>query len=142
MDDLRAGPIVIPADELELRFTRASGPGGQNVNKRSTRVEVVFDVSTSRALDERQRALAMRRLGSKLDSDGRLRVAAEDERTQAQNRARALDRLAATIAAALRPPPKPRRKTKPSRASTDRRISEKKARGQVKRARRTPGTDE
>lgn len=142
MDDLRAGPVTIPADELELHFSRSSGPGGQNVNKRSTRVEVRYPLATSRALNERQRALALERLGHRVDAHGRIRVVSSSGRTQAANRVLALARLQALIADALRPPPRARRATKPGRGAVEHRLREKKARSAVKRARRRPSADE
>lgn len=141
MDDLRAGPVIIPGDELKVRFTRSSGPGGQNVNKRSTRAEVIFPVATSRALSERQRALASERLGSRVDARGRIHVVSSSGRTQAENRVLALARLQGLLADALRPPPRARRATKPSKRAVDKRLREKKRRAEVKRARREPRAD-
>jgi ribosome-associated protein len=138
MEDLRAGPVTIPADELKVRFTRSSGPGGQNVNKRSTRVEIIFPVETSRALTERQRALALQRLGSRVDARGRIHVVSSSGRTQAENRVLALARLQGLVADAVRPPPRARRTTKPSKGAVDKRIREKKQRAEVKRARQKP----
>src|ERR1041384_8111942 len=114
MDDLRAGPVTIPGDELTVRFTRSSGPGGQNVNKRSTRVEIGYNIVASRALNERQRGLAVERLGSRVDSRGRIHVVSSSGRTQAENRVLALARLQGLLTDALRPPPRARRATKPS----------------------------
>ena len=136
MDGVRINSgLFIPASEIELRFSRASGPGGQNVNKRETRVEASFDVAGSALLGPRQRARLLEALGSRLDSDGRLRVVSSEHRTQAANREAAFERLGALLAEGLRPPPPPRRKTKPSRRATERRISEKRQRGQRKRER-------
>ena len=135
MEDLRTGKVTIPGDELKVRFTRSSGPGGQNVNKRSTRVEISFPIATSRALSARQRALALQRLGSRVDARGRIHVVSSSGRTQAENRVLALARLQGLLADALRPPPRARRATKPSRGAVEKRIKEKKARSEVKRAR-------
>jgi ribosome-associated protein len=138
MDDLRAGSVTIPGDELKVRFTRSSGPGGQNVNKRSTRVEVSFAVTTSRALSERQRALALERLGSRIDARGRIHVVSSSGRTQAENRVLAVARLQGLLTDALRPPPRARRATKPNKSAVDKRLREKKQRSEVKRARQKP----
>jgi ribosome-associated protein len=127
--------VVIPLSELELRFSRSGGPGGQNVNTRDTRVEVVFDAAGSPSLGPRQRARVLERLAGRLDSGGRLRVVASEERSQVQNREAALRRLGALLEEALRPDPPPRRPTRPSKASTRRRVEAKRARGRLKRGR-------
>ncbi|HVE90794.1 MAG TPA: alternative ribosome rescue aminoacyl-tRNA hydrolase ArfB [Actinomycetota bacterium] len=133
MDGVRVNShLVIPVGELELRFSRSGGPGGQNVNTRSTRVEVVFDVGRSPSLGPRQRARMLERLASKLDSEGRLRVVASEARTQAANREAALGRLGSVLEEALRPDPPPRRPTKPSRSARERRLSDKRARSHIK----------
>ncbi|HVL32839.1 MAG TPA: alternative ribosome rescue aminoacyl-tRNA hydrolase ArfB [Actinomycetota bacterium] len=142
MDAVRAGHITIPGDELEVRFSRSSGPGGQNVNKRDTRVEVLFNVLTSRAFTPRQRALAVERLGARLDAHGRIRVTSGAARTQTQNRARALERLGEIMADALRPPPKVRRKSAPSKGAKERRLKEKSLRSAVKQKRRRPADED
>ena len=141
MDDLRVGSVTIPGDELKVRFTRSSGPGGQNVNKRSTRAEISFPVTTSRALSERQRKLALERLGSRVDTRGRIHVVSSSGRTQAENRVLALARLQGLLTDALRPPPRARRSTKPSKGAVEKRIKEKKQRSEVKRARQRPRID-
>ena len=139
MDDLRVGPhVTIPGDELKIRFTRSSGPGGQNVNKRSTRAEITFPIATSRALSERQRTLALQRLGSRVDARGRIHVVSSSGRTQAENRVLALARFQGLLADALRPPPRARRATAPSKGAVERRLREKKARSDVKRKRQKP----
>lgn len=129
------GP-VIPGSELRVRFSRSGGPGGQNVNKRDTKVDVLFHVRKSAALTERQKWLVLSRLRSRIDAEGVLRVTSSEERTQALNRETALERLESLLYRALAPPPKPRRATKPSKASIDRRIADKKRRAKVKRLRR------
>ena len=141
MEDLRVGSVTIPGDELKVRFTRSSGPGGQNVNKRSTRAEISFPVATSRALSERQRKLALERLGSRVDARGRIHVVSSSGRTQAENRVLALARLQGLLTDALRPPPRARRSTKPSKGAVEKRIKEKKQRSEVKRARQKPRVD-
>lgn len=127
--------IAIPAHELEIRATRAGGPGGQHVNTSSTRVEVTWRAATSTALDDAARTRLLEKLASRLDSSGAVRVVAADTRSQAQNRALALARLAALVAQALLVP-KVRRATKPSRAAKERRIETKKRQGAKKRDRR------
>jgi len=138
MEDLRVGHITIPGDELKIRFTRSSGPGGQNVNKRSTRAEITYPITTSRALNERQRALALERLGNRVDARGRIHVVASTGRTQAENRVLAVARLQGLLTDALRPRPRARRATKPSKGAVERRLREKKSRSDVKRARQKP----
>jgi ribosome-associated protein len=133
--------VTIPLSELDIRFTRSSGPGGQNVNRRATRVEIVFDVATSPSLTTAQRRRAMRALRSRLDARGRLRVVAQGERSQAQNRAAALGSLQRVLARALSPPPPPRVATKPTAAARERRLAGKRARGAIKRHRATPKDD-
>lgn len=129
-------------DELTFRYTRSGGPGGQHVNTSSTRVELLFDVAGSPALTEPERSLAKRRLRTRLDSEGRLRVVAQDERSRARNRAIAIDRFVALMREALRPPPPPRRPTQPTRAAREERLDEKRQRGTRKRMRRPPPASE
>ena len=129
-------------DELTFRYTRSGGPGGQHVNTTATRVELVFDVAGSTALTEPERSLAKRRLRTRLDSEGRLRVVAQDERSRARNRAIAIDRFVALMREALRPPPPPRRPTQPTRAAREERLDEKRQRGTRKRMRRPPPASE
>jgi ribosome-associated protein len=132
MDDIDAGRgITIPASEVKVKFSRAGGPGGQNVNKRSTKVEATFDVAASPSIPSGLKARAIARLG-----DPTVRVVAEDARTQGENRRRAFDRLERILTKALAPPPPPRRKTKPSKTSVEQRIATKKRRGRTKRLRR------
>jgi len=136
-DDLRINAhVVIPASELTWRFSKSSGPGGQSVNTTDSKAEVVFDVARSPSLTPHFRARALERLANRLN-DGVLTVSASRERSQYQNRQAALRRLTELLAEALRPPTAPRRATKPSRSSVDRRISEKKQRAQTKKLRRT-----
>lgn len=132
--------VSIPAAELEIRATRAGGPGGQHVNKTSTRVEVVWRMAESAALSETQRERVRAVLASRLDSRGALRVVAADTRSQSRNRELALERLASVVRAAL-VIPKVRRPTKPSRAAQARRVETKKRRSARKRDRRWKGED-
>lgn len=129
------GRVRIPAAELTVKATRAGGPGGQHVNTSSTRVEVAWDARHSNALADEQRARIEERLASKLDSRGVLRVVAADTRSQTQNRALALGRLAQLVREAL-VIPKVRRATKPSRGQKMARLDEKKRRSSVKKDRR------
>jgi len=132
--------VRIPEDELSIRFTRSSGPGGQNVNKRSTRAQITWDPAASSALTATQKARALPRL--RLDARGLVHVSASSARTQGDNRARALARLQAMLDEALLPPPPPRKRTRPSRGATETRISDKKSRGTVKKLRARPSKDE
>ena len=133
--------LLIDDAELDERFVRASGPGGQNVNKVATAVQLRFDPSRSMALApdvrDRLRALA----GSRLTSDGVIVIDARSHRTQAQNREDARLRLADLIRRAL-VRPKRRRKTKPTHASRQRRLETKRRRGDTKSRREKPRTDE
>jgi ribosome-associated protein len=123
-------PFVIPESELDERFVRASGPGGQNVNKVSTAVELRFNVAAS-SLPEDVKARLAALAGKKLSADGVLLIDSREHRTQAQNRSAARARLAALLQqASLRP--KSRRKTKPSRAARERRLTSKTQRSRVK----------
>lgn len=127
--------LSIPEAELTERFSRSSGAGGQHVNTSDTRVELSFDVRRSPSLPEPLRARALERLAGRL-VDGVLTVTASDRRSQRQNRDLARERLAETLRAAVAPPPRKRRPTKPSKGAVEARIEEKKRRGQVKRLRR------
>ena len=123
--------LRIPLADLEWKVSRSGGPGGQHANTSDSRVEVRFSVVDSAALGPRQRARLLERLGPVV------RAVAADSRSQARNRATALDRLAARLAAGLAVEP-PRRPTRPSRSAKERRITEKKRQGERKQARRRP----
>lgn len=138
-EPLRVTPRVeIPAAELEERFSRSGGAGGQHVNTSDTRVELSYDVARSAALSEPLRTRALERLASRL-VDGVLTVVASDRRSQRQNRDLARERLAETLREALKPPPKPRRATRPSKGAVQARLDDKKRRGETKRLRRDVG---
>lgn len=126
--------LAIPLAEVELRASRSSGPGGQHANVTASRVEAVFDVEASAALDERQKDRLVGRAGSVVTA------VAQDARGQARNRELALQRLAEKIAAGLAEPRR-RRPTRPTRASRERRLEEKRRAGERKRTRRRPGGD-
>lgn len=121
--------LVIPESELVERFSRSPGPGGQSVNTTDSRVELVWDPTTSTALDERQRARLLAR------SDVPLVVVAHEHRSQHRNRGTARERLAGRIRELLAPPPPPRRATKPTRGSKERRLEAKRQRGRTKQLR-------
>ena len=125
----------IPLDELEWRFTTSGGPGGQHANTSNTKVEVRFDIATSPSLGPRQRARLLERLGKVA------RASASERRSQLQNRELALDRLRTRLAQALRVDP-PRFATRPSKASVQRRLSEKQRRSDTKSQRRRPRRDD
>lgn len=127
----------VPDDELSWRFSRSSGPGGQHVNTSETRVEVSWDLASSAVLSATQRAQALERLRTRL-VDGTLTIASSQYRSQHRNREAARVRLEQVVAAAI-VPPRPRRATRPTRGSQQRRIDAKKRRGDVKRSRRRPG---
>ena len=129
------GSVTIPESELHWRFSRSSGPGGQGVNTTDSRVELVFDLAGTQALRPSIKARALIRLAGRL-VDGTLVIAASEYRSQLRNREAAERRLADLLAAAIAPPPRPRRPTRATRASVERRISDKKRRGEVKRLRR------
>lgn len=141
MDGVPAGPVTVPEEELTERFSRSSGPGGQSVNTADSRVELLWDISASAVLADWQRDRLLSRLAGRL-VDGRLSVVASEYRSQLRNRAAARERMGDVVAEALRPPPPPRRPTKPSRGAKARRLEGKRHRSDVKRSRNRPTRDE
>ena len=126
--------MVIPVAELQWRFSRSSGPGGQNVNKVETAVELGFDLAGTSAIGPFQKQRLLERLGSRCVA-GCLRVAVSEHRSQYQNRQLALARLGDLLREGLKPPPKKRKPTKPTRGAVKRRVDAKKQRSEVKQAR-------
>ena len=132
--------VTIPYAELEMTAITGSGPGGQNVNRSATRIALRWNVKTSRSLDDAQRTRVMGVLGSRLDSEGNIRIVAGEHRSQLQNRAEAMARLSQLVARALIVQ-KRRKATKPTRGSIERRLTEKKQRSSTKRDRRSSHDD-
>ncbi len=127
--------LAIPLDEIRLRTSRSSGPGGQHAQKTETRVEATFDVDASPTLSDEQKARIQARLGPVV------RAIAQDERSQSRNRELALERLADALRDALRIE-RPRRPTTPTKASQERRLGEKRVRSRTKKLRRRPPANE
>lgn len=123
--------VALPVSEIELRFSRSSGPGGQHAQKSETRVEAIFDVEASSALTDAQKARVVRKAGSVL------RAIAQDERSQLRNRELAVQRLVEALREALRVERK-RRPTKPTPAARKRRLESKRRRSETKQLRRKP----
>ena len=135
MSDLEiAAGWVIPGGELTERFSRSSGPGGQGVNTTDSRVELSVDLARPQAVPDRLRARVLDRLATRL-VDGTLTVTASEHRAQLDNRRAARDRLADVLRRAAAPPPRKRRPTRPTRGSQERRLAQKKRRGETKRGR-------
>lgn len=133
--------LSVPLRELEFRATRASGPGGQHVNRSATRVELWWDVARSASLTEVQRHRLLEQLAHRLDGTGRLRLVSGARRSQARNRDAVVERFTRLVAAALHVAP-PRRKTRPTAASVERRLDAKRRRARAKRDRQRPPPDE
>jgi ribosome-associated protein len=127
--------LIIPASELTFRASRAGGPGGQHVNTSSTRIELLWDLTNSKVVTDEVRARLLEKLAARLDASGMVRVVASDRRSQAQNRDAAAERLGKIVKQALVVPRK-RRKTRPTAASREQRLSDKRRQRDRKRERR------
>ena len=127
--------VAIPRAELRTRATRSGGPGGQHVNTSSSRIEIVWNVRESAALDAESRARLLMKLASRLSAEGEVRVVASDSRSQSQNRRLAEARLVDLVRRSLAVP-KPRKKTKPGRAAREARLEAKRRQAEKKRHRR------
>jgi len=123
--------VAIPRSELDVRVSRSSGAGGQHVNKTSSRVEIFWNIPSSKAISEEERSRLLDKLASKLTTEGSVRVVASDMRSQSRNRDLAEERLAELVRRAL-VIPKKRRPTRPTRASKEARLEEKKRRSRKK----------
>ena len=140
-EDVRVNDrLSIPAAELAWRFSRSSGPGGQGVNTTDSRVELSWDLAGSQVLPDFLKERAVAHLGHRL-VHGVLTITASEFRSQLRNREAAAMRLATLVAAAVAPPPRSRKATRPSRGSVERRIADKKRRAQTKQNRRSFPTD-
>lgn len=131
--EIKAG-LSIPDDEIEFTFTRSGGPGGQKVNKTSTRVTLLFDVAGSPSLSDGERARIRQRLATRISKDGLLRVISQKYRTQTANRRAAVERFAELVREALRPKRK-RRRTRVPEAVREERLRAKRHRSRLKRER-------
>jgi ribosome-associated protein len=135
-DGLELSPTTaIPRSELTFRASRAGGAGGQHVNTSSTRIELLWNVRTTQALDDESRTRLEAKLASRIDGDGSIRIVSSARRSQLQNREAAEERLVELVRKAL-VVPKRRKATKPSRGAKEARLTEKKKRGETKRQRR------
>lgn len=133
--------LTVPAGDLVERFSRSSGPGGQGVNTADSRVELELDVEAFVGFTDTQRRRVLRALDPRLVGGRLLVVAASEHRQQRRNRVAARERMADLLREAMAPPPAPRRATRPTRGSKERRLSAKKRRGETKAGRSRPAPD-
>lgn len=131
------GGVTIPDNELELRFARSGGPGGQHVNTSSTKVELRFDLGGTERLDAEQKERVGDVLGNRITKDGVLVLTSSEHRSQARNREAVMARFATLVGDALRPPRR-RRRTRPTRAAKERRLQAKRRQSEKKELRRSP----
>jgi len=131
--------LVIPSNEIKWRFSRSSGPGGQNVNKIESRVEIIFDLEDSKVLNDLQKEILKRKLKNKLVNNS-LRLAVQEHRNQLLNRQLALIKFSSIIKNALNKPFKLRKSTQPTKASQKKRVEFKKKRGELKKSRQKEKT--
>ena len=131
--------LVIPYNEIKWRFSRSSGPGGQNVNKIESRVEIIFDLEDSKVLNDYQKEILKRNLKNKLVNNS-LRLAVQEHRNQVLNRQLALMKFSSIIKNALNKPFKLRKSTHPTKASKKKRVEVKKKRGELKKSRQKEKT--
>jgi ribosome-associated protein len=136
-DVVVSSELRVPRSELTIRASRSGGPGGQHVNTTASRVELTWNVAESPSLTEEQRARLQEKLATRLDGEGVLRLVASRRRSQHQNREAVLERFTEVVGAALKKP-RPRRKTRPTAASREARLEEKKRRADRKRQRGRP----
>ncbi len=129
--------VSVPESEIELRASRASGPGGQSVNTADSKVELRWSIQDSSALSPAQRERLLERLASRLTSDGVLILQGSEHRSQHRNREAVLARFESIVSEALAPP-KQRRRTRPTRSAKERRLRDKARRAELKRQRRPP----
>ena len=134
------GQLVIPLSEVQFQFSRSGGPGGQNVNRRETRVELLFNVRNSPSLSEEQRERLLKYLGSRVDGDGVLHVVASAERSQLLNRQKALERFQGLLRRGLLVK-RLRVPTRPSKKSAQERLEDKRRRSEVKQQRQPIAPD-
>ena len=139
MDLIITKTLVIPFNEIKWRFSRASGPGGQNVNKIESRVEIIFDLEDSKVLNDYQKEILKRNLENKLVNNS-LRLAVQEHRNQLLNRQLALIKFTSIIKNALNKPFKLRKSTQPTKASQKKRVEVKKKRGELKKSRQKEKT--
>jgi len=133
--------IAIPMDEIEFTYSRSSGPGGQHVNKVNTKATLRWDIGATSALPEDVRQRALDRYASRISKEGHFLITSQRHRERERNTEDCLEKLRALLAAVVAVP-KPRRKTKPSKASKQRRLQEKKRQSNKKEMRRRPGMDD